>query len=207
MALAPKHQPMQRFKGNAFKSLSPPRSVALPYSSSTASPSVAPVTVTYQSQSLVSPSSASVVASSLLLIPSTLLLPHQYSHYPSISQAELLTSSLDPIDLPEVRISRATIARVVQVCRGKRIRVRAGLRLQVGFLRARWLEWIVGLIRRRAQSALTCGQFLSFISPDKRSVMTYSCCLEDFGEAWKVVHACVKCADGRVEEGHCFAER
>src|SRR2546430_3735993 len=97
MALAPKHQPMQKFKGNAFKSLSPPRSAALPYSSSTASPSAAPATATYQWQSSVSPSSASVAASSLPLIPSTVLVPHQRSHYSSISQAGLLTSSLGPI--------------------------------------------------------------------------------------------------------------
>jgi len=127
---------MQKIQRIPIKSPSLPRSAVLPYSSSTASPSAAPVAATYQSQNSVSPSSASVAASLLPLIPSTRLLPHQRSHYSSISQAGLLTCSLGPIVLLEVRVSQLAIVRVVQACRGRLRRVRAGLRFRVGFQRA-----------------------------------------------------------------------
>jgi len=133
---------------STIKTPSPPRSAVPLCSSSTASPSAAPATATCQSQNSASPSSASIAAFSLPLIPSTALLLHQRSHYSSLLRTESLTHSLDPIALPEVRISRLVTARVVRACQDRLRPVKAGLRLRVGFLIGGRLGRIEGLIRR-----------------------------------------------------------
>src|SRR5579871_3672764 len=101
---------MQKSKKDRIKSPSLPRSAEQPCSSSTASLSVAPASAAFQSHKPAFPFSASVAASSLPLIPSTTLFPHQRSHYSSISQVVLLTRSLGSIVLLEVRISQLAIA-------------------------------------------------------------------------------------------------